>query len=140
MMCESLQGARFLLLEDNYYLAMDMTRVLAGGGACVLGPFADEGVAIQSVRVEPPDAALIDVNTSGGPSFDLARDLHARDIPFAFVTGYDRASIPREFRAVIRCEKPVEEQTLLMIARRLLGGTADPRSPDAPLPPSRRAS
>ena len=48
-----------------------------------------------------------------GASFDLARVLRVRGIPFLFFTGYDRNALPPEFADVQRLEKPVNPTRLV---------------------------
>jgi hypothetical protein len=40
------------------------------------------------VQREPMDVAILDVNINGNEVYPVAEALAARDIPFAFVTGY----------------------------------------------------
>ena len=115
-----LRSARILVLEDDYYLATDLQVALERQGARVIGPFADVADAAQALAADPPDCALVDLNLGRGISFELPHELARRSIPFAFVTGYDRSSIPDEFAATVRVEKPVAAQKVAQIAERLL--------------------
>lgn len=115
-----LRSARVLVLEDDYYLATDLQVALENEGARVVGPFADAVDAAQALATDPPDCALVDLNLGRGISFELPHELARRSIPFAFVTGYDRSSIPGEFAATVRVEKPVAAQKVAKIAERLL--------------------
>lgn len=83
-------------------------------------PFADALRASETLDVDPPNCALIDLNLGQGISFHVPRELLRRAIPFAFVTGYDRTAIPQEFAAVPRLGKPVAEQQAGKIVERLL--------------------
>lgn len=103
----NLAGTCVLILEDDYYLAMDLQDALQAAGATVMGPFACPSAAADALVERLPDCALLDLNLGNGMSFDLPRELARRSIPFAFVTGYDRAAIPAEFATVERAEKPV---------------------------------
>lgn len=116
----NLAKARVLLLEDDYYLATDLQNALEEAGARVVGPFADAHGAAEALAADPPDCALIDLNLGQGMNFDVPRELARRAIPFAFVTGYDRAAIPEEFVATVRVEKPLAAQQAANIAGQLL--------------------
>lgn len=102
-----------MVVEDSYFLAMEVEAVLESAGAKVIGPFATRTAAVESLRQRAPDCAVLDVNLGEENSFDLARDLRARGIPIVFVTGYDRTSIPDEFVDVKRLEKPIDTVRLL---------------------------
>lgn len=51
---------------------------------------------------------MLDINLNGDWCFPIALALRQRDVPFAFVTGYDDASIiPLELRPVRRLGKQI---------------------------------
>jgi DNA-binding response OmpR family regulator len=115
----ALDGMHVLVLEDDYYLATDAQEGLEKAGAEVVGPFRDAGAAIERAAVETIDCAVLDINLGDGPSFDTARALMGRGIPFLFVTGYDGNVIPDEFAGVGRLEKPLTEHRLVEAVRKL---------------------
>ena len=92
-------------------------------GGDVLGPFPDSGRALRSLQGQAPDCAVLDVNLGEGASFDLARTLRSKSIPFLFFTGYHASAIPTEFAHVPRIEKPVSIAHLL----RAIDGCCHPR-------------
>ena len=108
-----LAGRRILVVEDLYYLAMDVKAALANVGAEVVGPFPNSRAAARSLKEAAPDCAVLDVNLGEGASFDLARSLRGMGVPFLFFTGYDPGAIPAEFADVRRLEKPVATERLL---------------------------
>lgn len=116
-----LSGQRILVVEDDYYLASDTARALAGAGADVVGPYPSERAAYSAVLNEPLTGALLDINLNGSRSFGLARKLAERKIPFIFMTGYDQQAIPAEFQAVPRLQKPVDFKQIVAELARLLG-------------------
>ena len=102
-------GRRVLVVEDEYFLAADIARVLTRSGAGIVGPFGELREAADIVEGNLAiDAAIIDVNLRGEMVFPLARSLRARKIPFVFATGYDRLSIEAEFRDIRLWEKPLD--------------------------------
>lgn len=111
-----LRDARILVLEDDYYLATDLQYALEKAGATVVGPFSDEAAAARSLASARPDCAFVDVNLGRGPTFGVPRALASRSVPFAFVTGYDAGTIPEEFKAVTRFEKPVDLRKVVQTA------------------------
>ena len=116
-----LEGKRILVLEDDYYLATDEKASLQRAGAEVVGPFGSACTERDLLAAGHLDAALVDINLGTGPSFDFARLLAERGIPFIFVTGYDEAVIPREFLSAPRLEKPVRERDLVAAVTCLAG-------------------
>ena len=108
-----LAGLRVMVVEDLYYLAMDVKAALAKSGAKVVGPFPNSRAAARSLESASPDCAVLDVNLGEGASFDLARSLRSLGVPFLFFTGYDPGAIPAEFSDVRRLEKPVATDRLL---------------------------
>ena len=104
---KTLQGSRILVVEDEYFLADDLSRTLAEAGAEVIGPAAsiDDATALiaDAARI---DAAVLDVNLRGDMVYPIADALRARGVPFAFATGYDQWALPERFSDAPRVEKP----------------------------------
>lgn len=119
-MASQLGGSRLLVVEDEYFLADDARSILSDVGAEVLGPVATVSAARALIGSDPAiDAVLLDVNLRGEMAFEVADDLHARGIPFAFITGYDREAIPERFSNATRLEKPVNPEQLVALFGRL---------------------
>lgn len=115
----NLSGARVLVVEDDYYLALDTQRALQQAGAVVLGPCPDERTALQVIEHDSPGYAVVDINLGQGPAFTVATALQGRGVPFVFVTGYDDVVIPAAFSEVARLRKPVElRQVVRAIAQK----------------------
>jgi CheY-like chemotaxis protein len=104
-----LTGRRVLVIEDEYFLADDIMRVLTALGARVVGPYGDLDEAIAAVdRDVAIDAAIMDVNLRNDMVFPLARVLRSRKVPLVFTTGYDKKSIEPEFHDVQLWGKPLD--------------------------------
>jgi CheY-like chemotaxis protein len=115
----ALTGKRVLLVEDDYFIAVDLKTWFEEGGAQVLGPVpsVDEALAlIASTAVI--DAAVLDINLQDELVYPVADALQARGIPFLFATGYDPASVPSPHGTVALCQKPIDPQ---VVARTLFG-------------------
>ena len=117
-----LNGLTVLVVEDEYYLAADVSAALAREGAEVLGPCPDHQEALRILQKRRPDCAVLDVNLGECPGFDVADRLRDLDVPFLFFTGYDREIIPERFVDVVRLEKPVTDARLLGAVARLCFG------------------
>ncbi|MBV9653216.1 MAG: response regulator [Acetobacteraceae bacterium] len=112
---------RILVIEDDYFLATDAARALLSAGAIIVGPCPTEGAARAQLDGERPDAAVVDINLGPGPSFELAKLLTERGIPFVFLTGYDQQIIPDGFTHITRLEKPIQSWQLVEAISRSLG-------------------
>nr|WP_232228073.1 response regulator [Asaia astilbis] len=63
--------------------------------------------ALQAIKEQSPDVALLDFNLGKESSEDIASVLRKKGIPFLFATGYaDRTMIPQEFEDVPILRKP----------------------------------
>lgn len=102
-----LAGARILLAEDDYLLALDLHGELLARGAEVIGPVSDIDRAYELARSERIDAAAIDLNLHGEFAFHLVDELIRRDIPVVFTTGYNEEVVPYRLRHITRYTKPV---------------------------------
>jgi CheY-like chemotaxis protein len=83
-----------LVVEDELLVALDIESILSEAGMDVVGPASSAGEALKLIADSPPDAALLDANLSGEPIDAVAQALSERGIPFAYVTGYGRESLP----------------------------------------------
>ncbi len=127
-----LVGRKVMVVEDLYYLAVDVKMALTEVGALVMGPFPNGKAALRGLADGLPDCAILDVNLGEGASYDLARTLRMRGVPFLFFTGYDLDAIPAEFAGVSRLEKPVGDARLLAAVTACLHGAARAPAPQAP--------
>ena len=121
----ALGGKRFLVVEDESLVAMDIVEALEELGATVLGPAgsADEAFAVLSNN-ESIDAVLLDANLHGRPSDRIADALTGAKVPFAFVTGYGREGLPDVFAAAPVLSKPFSRSELTKLATSLVAAGA----------------
>jgi DNA-binding response OmpR family regulator len=103
-----LHGLRVLVVEDDYFIAIEMCNALREAGADVIGPARDLEAGLAAIRREQIDCGVLDINLRGRMAFQLATELRARKIPAIFATGYDASMIPAELADVARLEKPVD--------------------------------
>jgi CheY-like chemotaxis protein len=116
-----LEGRRVLVIEDEYFLADDMARLLQQLGAEVIGPVGEVDDALQLVKNgDAVDIALLDVNLRGEMVFPVAEELRRREIPFIFTSGYERNPLPADYGDVPLLEKPLDDQTVQAALRRLV--------------------
>ena len=112
-------GQRILIVEDEPLIAMDLAASLAEAGFEVVGPAGRIDEALRLIGRARFDGALMDANLGGQAVDELAAALTRRNIPFAFVTGYGRESLPTAFAAAPMLTKPVDTAALVKLARRL---------------------
>lgn len=110
---------RLLVVEDELLVALDIESILTEAGMVVVGPAASAAEALELVASTAVDAALLDANLHGEPIDDVASALVKRGIPFAYVTGYGRESLPSGFEAPI-IPKPFDAAQLISATRQLL--------------------
>lgn len=115
-----LAGKRFLIVEDEPLVALDIADTLAGAGAEVVGSVGSAKEALAAVESRQMDAALLDGNLHGHPVDKIAAALTRRNVPFVFVTGYGRGALPKAFRNVGILSKPFGQPQLIEAAARLV--------------------
>lgn len=103
-----LSGQKILVVEDEYMIADDLAALLRQAGAEVVGPACSLPKAIRILDSRDRiDAAVLDINLCGVDVFPLVDLLRNKGIPVMFLTGYGADSIPPEYSAITRCEKPM---------------------------------
>jgi CheY-like chemotaxis protein len=115
-----LAGQRFLVVEDEPLVSMDIIAGLEEAGAEVVGTAGTSEEALDLIEGKSIDAALLDGNLRGRPVDDIAAALARRRIPFAFVTGYGSESLPRAFQQAAILSKPFSREQLLDAAKVLV--------------------
>ncbi len=88
-----LRGRKVLVAEDEAMIAFDLERVLVGFGCEVSLVAPSVAEALAFLRAQRPDAALLDVGLADGRATPVAEALAAAGVPFAVLSGYDRAAI-----------------------------------------------
>lgn len=124
-MTKTLTGRRILIVEDDYFIASDLKRMLTRAEAKVVGPVGDIAAGLALIEREPLDAAILDVNLDGVPSYPLADRLAAAGVPHAFVTGYDGWSLPDDYRETPRITKPFASGGVTRLVQQLCAGQAN---------------
>ena len=101
-----LEGKSILIVEDEALLALTLADELTSLGCLVVGPFTSLAHALRAVKELEFDAAIMDVNLAGEFVYPVADELLARGVPFVFLTGYARASLPARLQACPHLLKP----------------------------------
>jgi DNA-binding response OmpR family regulator len=109
----SLDKRRILIVEDEFYLADDLSRSLRGEGAEVIGPVGTLAEAEALVDGQAFDCAILDMNLRGQMAFPIADRLRDAGVPFLIATGYNSASLPERFDGLPRIEKPFDPDAVV---------------------------
>jgi CheY-like chemotaxis protein len=108
----SLVGKRVLVVEDELLIAYLIEDYLTDVGCDTAGPFDSVAEALEAVRSEAFDAAVLDVNLVGERSYAVADALAEQGIPFLFLSGYGDAGLPPGLRTGRICAKPFKGDDL----------------------------
>lgn len=118
---EPLKGKRFLIVEDEPLIALDIVAGLEGVGVNVEGPIGSVRDALRAIEEGSFDGVLLDANLRGEPVDEVAAALVRHNIPFAFVTGYGRQALPESFARATVLTKPFTQEQLLRTVSQLVG-------------------
>ena len=111
---------RILVVEDELMVAMGLEMVLKEAGYTVIGPVGRLEQAMKAAASEGIDFALLDVNVRGQEVYPVADILIDRGIPFAFLTGYGKETIPDDRSGTPLLSKPFKADALLAAVKRLI--------------------
>jgi light-regulated signal transduction histidine kinase (bacteriophytochrome)/CheY-like chemotaxis protein len=112
---------RILIVEDSFLVLMSLEGFFADLGWTIVGPATRREAAVVMARSEQFDVALLDVNLDGEMSWDVAKVLQERGIPFVFSTGYDASNfLPESLSGSPILGKPFSEKELEVTLRKLL--------------------
>jgi PAS domain S-box-containing protein len=119
-LAQGLDGTRMIIIEDEALVLMELESSLTDAGCEVVGTAGTlDEAKVLCAEVECA-AALLDANLAGHCVDELAATLTRRNIPFAFVTGYGRESLPPTFRDGIILKKPYGQADLIAVVELLV--------------------
>ena len=115
----SAKNNRVLVVEDEWLIADEVCHQLLKAGYRVVGPVPSVREALTFVAQDEVDAALLDYRLNDEDSHQIAEELAAHNIPFAFLTGHDPKEI--EYCRKFPClQKPFSSEMLLKLMNALL--------------------
>ena len=97
----------------------------AAAGYGVIGPAPDIDAALELLKAERPDAAILDVDLGGGEWVTpVAEVLHAMSVPFLLTSGYVAADLQAEplLRDAVNVGKTWRPELLVKLICGLLDG------------------
>jgi DNA-binding NtrC family response regulator len=111
-----------LVVEDEALVALQLQNDLQQAGHHIVGPARSLKHGLMLASQEHIDAALLDVRLGRETSAAIADLLLARNIPFAFATGYsDCALLPEHLRETPKLSKPYMIKELSRVVDSLIG-------------------
>jgi CheY-like chemotaxis protein len=113
--------SRVLVLEDNLIIAMEVEDMLRVVGVEKIDIANSLDQAMDAVKAERYDFALLDVNLGEAMSFGFAWHLKDAGISFGFVSGYsDTQDFPPDLQHVPLLVKPFDERAMREFLAKLL--------------------
>lgn len=114
------RAPRVLIVEDELLIALIIEEMAKDLGYRISGIASNFALARQELSKRNFDGALLDVQLDGRPCPELADILMERDVPFAFVTGYDYIVEPRH-ESIPILQKPFTPAQLGVLLVNLFG-------------------
>lgn len=123
---------RLILVEDEPFIALDLQMLALAAGHMVVGVADSFDTAMALARAERPDAALVDLNLSDGPTGPKVAQtlMHDLGVAVGFVTG-NPDQLPQDFGGAVGVlDKPFVDQGVLEMLQML--EALDGRGPEEP--------
>ncbi len=108
-----LEGRSLLVVEDEMLVLLHIEDTLADLGCRSVSAAATIDQALELIKSQTFDAAMVDVNLGGRKSYPVADALAARGVPFLFSTGYGAQSLIDGYRDRPVLRKPYREAELV---------------------------
>lgn len=101
-----LANCRILIVEDEAVIALELAAILEDEGAEIVGIAQSVTSALKFVGLNRISCSLLDIYLHGETSYPVADALSARELPFAFLTGYPDPVLPARHRGRAVINKP----------------------------------
>jgi DNA-binding response OmpR family regulator len=116
-----LTGARVLVVEDDFFIAMEVESILVDAGAEVAGPCRTVKDALTLAGDRGLAAAILDVRVGRETIAPVADELVRRGIPLVFYTGQAETDlIQAEWPGCKIIYKPAEPRSIVSAVASLL--------------------
>ena len=113
---------RVLIVEDEPVVAHEIAEILKQGGFCAVGPACSVAQALELLKANGCDAAVLDINLGKETSEAVAWELMQLQTPFVTVSGYSKTQKPAAFADVPALTKPLRPDTLIREVWRCMTG------------------
>jgi PAS domain S-box-containing protein len=111
---------RVLVVEDEVFIALEISEALIEAGFDVVGPAMAVGPALELMDTVGCDAAVLDINLGTETSEPVARGLARRGTRFVTLSGYSREQHPGVFLDAPSLAKPLRPQALVAELKRVI--------------------
>ena len=118
---QSTKIIKVLVVEDEPLIGMIIKDFLGGFGYSVVGPIEILKAAVLLAATEQIDVAVVDINISELVATAVADKLIEREIPFLFVSGYEKMRGTR-YASIPLLRKPFAPEDLHDAVERVLRG------------------
>jgi DNA-binding response OmpR family regulator len=108
-----LSGARILVVEDEFVIAMQLQSLFEEEGAQVLGPYHNLADALEHAGSDDISAASLDVNLGRDTAAPVASLLAERNVPFVFYSVQTNDPALTDWRHVRLIQKPAAPSELI---------------------------
>jgi len=103
-----------LVVEDDPYIALDLSSAIEDLDGQVVGPTHDVGEALSLLNSQDVGAAIVDWHLPKGNAAPVASWLSNRQIPFVIHSTHDLESIDRERHPEVPLlRKPLQSRTVV---------------------------
>ena len=110
---QKLDGKRVLIVEDEMLIALLIEDFLTDIGCRTVATCGSVQSALDAVRTQIFDLAILDVNLAGEMAYPVAELLAERNIPFLLLSGYGTEAIPLDHPEWKVCAKPFKGEELV---------------------------
>ena len=113
----NLAGRRILVVEDDFFLCLDICLQIENYGGVVVGPAPtlDSGYALFQKK-PLPDGSILNIRLGSELVYPLADNLLAAGVPVIFASSEDKASIPEKYASIPLVPKPIN---MMIVAEKL---------------------
>ena len=110
----ALNGARILVVEDDFLISTELDMILADAGATVVGPCRTLAQAEHIIEDQQISAAILDFRVGNATTLTVAAQLNRHGIPFVFFTGQTNAAqIENACPGAKVISKPFQRRTIV---------------------------
>lgn len=104
--------APILIVDDEYFVLWALQDALAQLGFEKVLTASNTQEGVSKIQEHAVQFAFLDVNLGLEKSFPLAEQLEDENVPYAFITGYDRSVLEGKFEHVPVLSKPLNHRAL----------------------------
>ncbi len=123
-------SSRVLIVEDEFFIALDIGEQLADAGFEVVGPAPSVAKALRLVAEPGCDVAVLDVNLGSETSELVAQKLRESEKPFIVLSGYAGDARRPWFGDAPVLSKPLRMADLVAVLRSCIDASSAGARPE----------